>query len=163
MIILGLGSNMGDRAMHLRQASDELKNILSDIQFSAVYESKALLPAGAEAEWDKAFYNMIVSGRTTLTPQELLKAVKSIEQKIGRILRGHWGPREIDIDILAYNDQITHEPELTIPHKELLHRDFVLVPLAELAPDWVHPIAQKTAQELAESINSTLIKTNIIL
>lgn len=83
---------------------------------------------------------MAIAGETALSPTALFSAVKSIEEKIGRKNRGHWAPREIDIDILAYGDDVIHLADLSIPHAELLNRDFVLVPLAEIVPDWCYPV-----------------------
>ncbi len=143
MVILGLGSNSGDREAYLRQAIVLLGGLLQAMRVSGVYESKALLLADAPREWDKPFLNMAVVGETTLSLQELLKAIKAIEQKLGRKSLGKWSPREIDIDILAMGDQVVDTPVLQVPHHELLNRDFALLPLAELAPDWIYPLAGK--------------------
>ena len=154
MIILGLGSNWGDKQEYLQKAVDELALILSHLNISSTYEMPALLPEGAPAEWNIPFLNRAVSGETKLNPQDLLKEIKKIEQQLGRIDRGHWGPREIDIDILAYDDEVIDEPDLKIPHRGLLERDFALLPLVELAPDWVYPVVGpyfgKTAHDLAQ-------------
>ena len=161
MVILGLGSNQGDRLRHLKDAARELAALLEELRCSSVYESTALLPEGAPADWNMPFLNMAVRGSTELAPSALLGALKDIERRLGRKARGHWGPREIDIDILAYAERIIVEPGLAIPHKELLQRDFALVPLAELAPSWVHPVAGRPAGELAAGIHSSLAKTNL--
>lgn len=162
MVILGLGSNKGDRLANLRSAVATLKGVLQNVKTSYVYESSPLLPANAPPEWDIKYLNMAVSGTTELAPQEVLTQIKTIERKLGRIATGYWGPREIDIDILAYNDQVVNEANLVIPHAHLLARDFALVPLAELAPDWTYPAEGeyygKKARELVRNIIPNLTK-----
>lgn len=156
-VILGLGSNIGDRMTNLRAAQDGLGELLADMQASSIYRSEALLPQNAPADWNCEFLNMAVMGKTTLAPEMLLASIKKLEGEMGRQSRGHWGPREIDIDILAYDDVVMDSPELTIPHKELLNRDFALVPLCELAPDWCFPVAgdffSKTVAEILRAKN----------
>ncbi len=167
MVIIGLGTNLGDRTAQLQRAVRELAAILSPIECSAVYEGKALLPAGAPAHWDMPFLNMALKGETSLTPRALLMEVKAIERRLGRTPQGHWGPREIDIDILAYGDLVLEEDDLIIPHAGLLSRDFALVPLADVAPQWRYPKAGalrgKTARVLADAITQTLTKTEWVV
>jgi 2-amino-4-hydroxy-6-hydroxymethyldihydropteridine diphosphokinase/dihydropteroate synthase len=138
-VILGLGSNVGDRAENLRAAISALALYLKNIRESTVLESAALLPENAPIDWDMPYLNIAIAGKTMLSPRELLSTIKEIEHKLGREKIGHWSPRNIDIDILAFGDLLLDEPDLTIPHKELLNRDFALKPLLELVPDWVHP------------------------
>ena len=140
MVILGLGSNMGDRLANLREAASRLSEILTGMRFSRIYESKALLPSGAPAEWDKPFLNMAVSGETKLASAGVFIAIKKIEREMGRQSQGNWGPRVIDIDILAIDNQIERTADLIVPHRDLLLRDFALLPLAELAPGWQYPV-----------------------
>ena len=138
-VILGLGSNIGDRMAHLRAARDVLASILDELKASPVYLSPALLPPGAPQEWDIPFYNMAISGSTDLAPEVLLDELKNVELQLGREFRGIWGPREIDIDILAMDDVLVNSSSLCIPHKGLLERDFALLPLVQLAPGWLYP------------------------
>jgi 2-amino-4-hydroxy-6-hydroxymethyldihydropteridine diphosphokinase len=140
-IILGIGSNVGDRGDMVLAALAALAPFLKGMRLSAVYESRALLPDGAPAEWDMPFLNMAVAGQTELSPVDLLSKTRQIEAALGRRDRGRWGPREIDIDILACGDTIMNEPGLAIPHPEMLKRDFVLVPVADVAPGWIYPVA----------------------
>lgn len=166
MVVLGLGTNLGDRAQHLRRAVKAIAEVVSDLACSPVYESHALLPVGAPDSWDMAFLNVAVCGMTELAPREMLAKAKAIEQALGRAPRGRWGPREIDIDILAYGEFVVADPELIIPHRELLLRDFALIPLADVTPDWVHPLAKgkrRTARQLAAKMKSKLKKTEIVL
>lgn len=148
MVILGLGSNLGDRRQHLREAVVALSGIMTAVKLSHVFESPALLPEGAPKEWDIPYLNMAVAGMCGLQPTELLAAIKAIERHLGREPSGIWGPRVIDIDILAMDEQVLKTPELTIPHAELLKRDFVLIPMAQLAPAWVHPVTGQNIQQL---------------
>jgi 2-amino-4-hydroxy-6-hydroxymethyldihydropteridine diphosphokinase len=164
MIVLGLGSNLDDRAQQLHQAVNALKLHLSDMHLSPVYESAALLPVDAPAEWNRHFLNMAVAGQTPLSPRALLEAIKAIERRMGRRPRGHWGPREIDIDILIYGDRIVDDPDLVIPHPGLLLRDFALIPLADVAPEWHYPgtggAQGKSARELARTFTHSLTQTD---
>ncbi len=162
MIILGLGSNVGDRVAYLRQAVAAIREIMSDVRCSPVYESPALMPAGAPPEWNVPFLNMAVCGKTALAPHALLAEVKAMETRMGRLPRGHWGPREIDMDILAMDAQVIDSEDLIIPHPALLSRDFACVPFAELAPDWVHPVAGRPIRELALA-GDNLMRTEIVI
>jgi 2-amino-4-hydroxy-6-hydroxymethyldihydropteridine diphosphokinase len=138
-VILGLGSNYGDRRAHLLFALLRLTQVLGEVLPSRVYESKAVLPPDAPPEWDLPYLNMAVGGYTHLSPAELLAEIKLIERDLGRQVRGFWGPREIDIDILAYGQVVMETPELTIPHPELLKRDFALLPLVDIDSEWRYP------------------------
>jgi len=143
MVILGLGSNVGDRLKHLGAAIRGLSALLQNTHCSRLLESPAMMPKDAPPEWNLPYINMAISGDTSLSPQALFKAIKTIEHKIGRVPRGAWGPREIDIDILAMDDKVLETAELTIPHRGLLERDFALLPLIDVAPDWRYPAAGK--------------------
>ncbi len=144
-VAIGIGTNLGDRAAGLKRAIAALMEatppILLDIECSDVFESAALLAPDAPEEWNHPFYNMVVAGRTMLSPASLLHALKGIEHKLGRVARGHWAPREIDLDILAYGDAVVQTPILVIPHMQMLARAFVLVPFAELWPHWRYPVS----------------------
>ena len=112
-------------------------------KISSLYETA---PVGNEAQND--FLNGVVSIRTHHSPHNLLNMLKQIEINIGREHRIRWGPREIDMDILIYDDLCVETPNLTIPHPDMHLRRFVLVPLAEITPDLVHPIINETIQNL---------------
>ena len=159
MIVLGLGSNRGDRLAYLHKAKQALSAFVTSLTCSTLYESPAMLPENAPTDWESDFYNMAIAGETKLTPQELLVAVKQIEQQLGRQDRGRWGPREIDIDILAYDELRLQSPDLIIPHIGLLQRDFALVPFADVAPHWIHPGQHKAAAELAKPMRAMLVKS----
>lgn len=154
MIILGLGSNKGDRAAHLREAISLLAPVVTNVQPSRMYESRALLPPGAPADWGSNFLNMAVKGESDLSATELLDAIKTIEKRIGRTSLGRWSPREIDIDILAMDHEVIDLPFLQVPHRELLNRDFALLPLAELAPDWQYPDGEYSGLRAADIVKA---------
>ena len=115
---------------------------------SKVYETP---PWGYENQ--PAFLNMAVKCETNLEPESLLKRLKQLEVQLGREQSFRWGPRLIDIDILFYNDLILESESLTIPHPRLHERAFVLVPLADIAPDFIHPVLKKTIKELLAGVN----------
>lgn len=140
VVILGLGSNVGEREQMLAAASLALAEILSDMRCSAHIETPALLKENAPAEWNMPFVNMAVCGHCDMPPRALLSHIKMLEKKLGRQDRGCWAPREIDIDILAYGDEVLNEEGLAIPHPGLPSRLFALAPFAELAPDWRWPV-----------------------
>ncbi|HEU5047873.1 MAG TPA: 2-amino-4-hydroxy-6-hydroxymethyldihydropteridine diphosphokinase [Rickettsiales bacterium] len=167
MIILGLGSNKGDRLAHLRDAVRVLGGIVDNLVCSPIYESRALLPDEAPKEWDIDFLNMAVCGETKLTAHEFLERAKQIEKELGRKPSGHWGPREIDIDILAYDDAVIHEPHLVVPHQYMLERDFALIPVADIAPEWRYPVRGElhgmSAKQLAGNLISSMKKTSFTI
>lgn len=144
MILLGLGSNLGDREQHIAAAIRLLAACpsLTVCQTSSLYETE---PVGIKEQ--PAFLNAVVSIKTTLEPEPLLEQCLAVEARLGRIRKERWGPRTIDIDLLLYEDRIYHSPQLSLPHPRLAERKFVLIPLAEVAGD--RPIfAGKTAKEL---------------
>jgi len=164
LVGVGLGSNLGDRTASLNDAIQALTVCLSDIRLSAVYESR---PVGVTDQPD--FLNACGVGRTQLSPTELLLAFQSIERSAGRLRGGPPnGPRLLDIDLLLYGERVIDESHLIVPHPRLRDRAFVLVPLAELASDWLVPAsaqgAAATVSELAGSVDRTgLVRTDIEL
>jgi 2-amino-4-hydroxy-6-hydroxymethyldihydropteridine diphosphokinase / dihydropteroate synthase len=141
MVILGLGSNLGNRAIHLKRAISRLTRgsgaALHTVKLSRIYESPALTPPGAPATWDLPYLNCALSGETTLEPGVLLRQVQEIERSLGRPNDERWAPRVIDIDILWWDGLELRSDDLTIPHPEILRRPFVLEPLSDLIPDAV--------------------------
>ena len=142
-VYLGLGSNMENRQDNLKKALDLLSQRLRVGQVSSIYDTE---PVGNVNQ--PRFLNLVCQVYTRLAPMGLLALVKGIESKLGRLPAKSNTPRPIDIDILFYGDQIVETPELIIPHPRLAERAFVLTPLAEIAPDLVHPINGKTIKEL---------------
>lgn len=155
MVILGLGSNMGPRKAYLRRAVHKLRSLHKGpdkFLVSHVYESDALKPAGAPSQWDRPFLNLAVGLSTDLNPPELLAQLKKIEVALGRQIRDRWAPREIDIDILSWDEKILISEKLNIPHAELLNRPFALLPLAEIMPQWRYPLSGPSKEMTAGSL-----------
>ncbi len=134
-VFLGLGSNVGDRIGNILKAIDSISSLGVVIKVSTLYESE---PWGVEDQ--PAFVNCVAEIETDLKPRDLLKEAKRLEEKIGRVKRFHWGPREIDIDIVLYGEEVVNEEDLKIPHPFIKKRDFVLVPLLELDESLADPI-----------------------
>lgn len=142
-VFLGLGSNVGNRQKNLEEAIKILSQYIEITKKSKIYETK---PVGVENQPD--FLNMAIMGDTELDHLTLFKFIKDTEKKVGRIERYRWGPREIDIDILFFNDLIYESNFLQIPHPRLHERDFVLKPLMDLEPKFIHPVFKKSIEEL---------------
>ena len=142
-VYLSLGSNLGDRAAHLRAALEFLSEAGTVKATSSFYETEPV--DFRDQPW---FLNCVVALETDKTPRELLAHALAIEEKMGRRRTHDKGPRTIDIDILMYGDRVIDEPGLKIPHPAMQERRFVLEPLAEIAPKAFHPVLKKTAQEL---------------
>jgi 2-amino-4-hydroxy-6-hydroxymethyldihydropteridine diphosphokinase len=136
---IALGSNLGDREANIKKAFDALKERIQIVKTSSLYETKPMYVE--DQGW---FLNCTAKIETNLAPEELLKFLKSIEQKLGRKTMKRNGPRTIDLDILFYGDQILKENDLQVPHPKIGERPFVLVPLAEIAPNLIHPVNKKT-------------------
>lgn len=156
MVILGMGTNIPDRLAHLRNALRAIQKIprLWVKQVSPVYISDALLPDNAPKEWNTPHLNVALRCETDLNPYELLFLIKETEKKLGRTPEKKWGPRVIDIDLLAFDDIVQYDSKLHIPHEHLHERPFALWPLADVAPHWLYPLSGplqgKTAEELAK-------------
>ena len=152
-MVLSLGSNLGDREEHINKAVEHIATWLERCTLSSLIETPALLPKNAPDSWDIPFINAALSGYTALSSEAILEKTQAIETALGRPEEHDlWSPRIIDIDILVYSDQVISTPTLTIPHAGLLKRDFFLLPLAEIAPNWRYPAKgehyEKTATEL---------------
>lgn len=151
-VFIGLGSNLGERAQYLNRAAAEMSRLPSTkaVWFSPVYESD---PYGKTDQ--PKFLNAVGELETSLAPPELLQELKRIEQALGRSNAERWGPREIDLDILIYDGLVLNDEAVTVPHPDLEHRRFVLVPLREIAPDLVHPVNGMTVNEMAAACRDT--------
>jgi len=147
-----LGSNLGNRKKYIASAISEIEAKLGSIgQRSSLYQT---------ASWGKHnqpdFLNQVIEVKTSLKPKDLLSGVLTIEAGLGRKRIEKWGSRTIDIDILLYNDEVINEPELSIPHPYLAFRRFCLMPLCEIAPEFIHPVLKKNIQELLHELSDDL-------
>jgi 2-amino-4-hydroxy-6-hydroxymethyldihydropteridine diphosphokinase len=149
-VYLALGANVGDPAANIKQAIELLRPRLLQLKQAPIYASK---PVGITDQPD--FLNTAIGGQTELSPVELFEFIKDVEKRIGRIERLRWGPREIDIDIIFYGDQVINQPQLTVPHPLFQERDFVLQPLIDLNPDLIDPKSGHTVSQLLTKLTAS--------
>jgi 2-amino-4-hydroxy-6-hydroxymethyldihydropteridine diphosphokinase len=153
-VYLGLGANIGNREANLRMALHGLTRMARVEAVSSLYETD---PIGSVPQ--PTFYNAACGIEAGLEPESLLRFLKSLEHEIGRRRSGPaGGTRPIDLDILLYEDRLLESEDLTIPHPRLAERAFVLVPLAEIAPDARHPQRDDTIAKLTEAVGSTGVR-----
>ena len=151
-LILHTGTNLGKREDNLLRANDLIEKKIGKItKYSSLYETE---PWGLEDQ--PAFINQAIELITELSPEEVLAAANGIEEEMGRIREKKWERRLIDIDIIFYGDQIIKTERLQVPHKHIQDRNFVLIPLMEIIPNFVHPIFHETIEELYEKSTDTL-------
>lgn len=147
-IFIGLGSNLGEPQYFIQEAIKGIADLphTEIANVSSLYQTK---PVGPKDQND--YINAVVELKSALSPLELLDNLQALEALHGRIRGQRWGARTLDCDILYYNKIIMRHPRLTLPHSEILHRAFVLIPLAEIAPTWKH-LGAKCILELANTI-----------
>lgn len=143
-IYLSLGTNLGDRQHNLQQALSGLAAFMTITAVSPVYETRPWGPIQDQPN----FYNLCLGGDTSLSPTPFLAESKRLEEKIGRVDGTRWGPRLIDIDLLFHGRTIMREELLILPHRQLAQRAFVLVPLADIAPEFTHPQSGQTVRDM---------------
>ena len=146
-VYLSLGSNIGDRAAHLHRAIDELRTLGEVKAVSSFYETEPV-----DFKRQAWFLNCAVALETEKLPKQLLSAILGIEREMGRKRSINKGPRTIDIDILLFGSSIIETPRLIVPHPAMHERRFVLVPLAEIAPEARHPALRQTIRELRDAL-----------
>lgn len=147
---ISIGSNIGDREENIRLAIHEISKLSTISNVSSIYETE---PWGYTNQ--PYFFNLVCLLETKLSPRELLDSNKLIEQKLQRRPTFKYGPRTIDIDILTYGDSLVETTDLKIPHPQLHRRGFVLIPLAEIAPDLIHPSINKSIATLLLEVPKT--------
>ncbi len=147
-IFFSLGSNLGNRKKNLERGCLLLEKMgIRILKRSRIYETE---PVGFSCQ--PRFFNMVIEGETEKSPEECLSLIKKIEQKMGRIRLFKNSPRTLDIDLLFYDQSVIEEKDLKVPHPEIPRREFVLKPLAEIAPDFCHPQLKKKIKELLRQL-----------
>ncbi len=147
-VAIGLGSNLGERLAHLKKAVRGLENLIDIRRASAAYESRPMHLVD-----QPLFLNACCVGETELPARSLLDSLQALEQSAGRRGGGRrFGPRELDLDLLLYGEDVIEEDDLRVPHPRMTERPFVMWPLSEIAGDWVHPEAGLTVERLAAGL-----------
>ena len=148
-VFIALGSNLGNREDSVKTALELLKKKVRLLKVSSTYETEPMYVE--DQNW---FLNCVAKVETDLPPRKLLGYLKDTERRMGRQTGVRYGPRIIDLDILFYGEEVVRQNDLEIPHPKIQERPFVLVPLAEIEPNYVHPIQQKTALKLLSELKS---------
>lgn len=146
-VIFGLGSNLNKPVMQLQNALNNLSMYFALQKVSNTYKSQSLLKDNQED-----YYNIAVLAKTDKTPQEILSITQKIEKYMGRIKLKKWGERVIDIDIIDYNREIFKSDNLEIPHNQMIYRSFVLKPLQDIMPDYIHPELKISVQDMINNL-----------
>lgn len=143
---IALGSNLGDRQSHLAFAVARLSEFVDDLRVSSIYDTE---PFGVDEQ--PRFLNAAVAGRTSESPQQVLRRLLDIERERGRERPYPGAPRTLDLDLIFYADEVIDEPGLRVPHPQFRERRFVLEPLAEIAGEWIDPATGKSVAELKKA------------
>ncbi|MGK7901675.1 MAG: 2-amino-4-hydroxy-6-hydroxymethyldihydropteridine diphosphokinase [Hormoscilla sp.] len=154
---IALGSNMGDSRATLEGALEKIDKTpgITVKTYSSWYNTAPIGPSQPD------YLNGCAILEVELNPQELLKTLLAIEDQFGRVRQERWGPRTLDLDVLLFEDLILETPELQIPHPRMTQRAFVLVPLAEIAPDWIEPVSGDAIAQLVEKVDSSGVTLSI--
>jgi 2-amino-4-hydroxy-6-hydroxymethyldihydropteridine diphosphokinase len=151
---IGIGSNLSTPNERCLEAIERLgsQEETSVLQCSALYETEPV--GGVAQDW---FVNAVLCVKTSLSPLQLLYCLQEIEHDMGQQRKDRWGPRIIDLDLLFFANKIIGHKDLILPHPEVEHRRFVLAPMAEIAGDFIHPVAQKSIQQLLDELQDPAI------
>ncbi len=145
-IMLALGANCGNELTTLKKAIDLLPMYNKTSSF--IYKSKALLPKDAPKCWESPFFNMVTFGYSHLELNQFFSVIKNLEMTMGRCNNTRWSPRIIDIDILLWGSEIIESNTISIPHTQMHHRDFVLVPMCDICSRFVHPTLKRSIKDI---------------
>lgn len=148
---IALGSNLGDKHGYIQTALDGLQ-ACPEIRLKRCSQLITTAPYGGVEQDD--FLNGAAEIETLLSPEELLNQLNRLEQEANRVREIHWGPRTLDLDILLYENEIIQTPRLIVPHRDMTNRDFVLIPMAEIAPHTLHPVLHKTMAQLLSELEA---------
>lgn len=154
--VIALGANLGEREITLQRAVDEIGSRIGHVVTSSrLIETAPLVLAGEDPTAHPAYLNGVALVESTLAPEEVLDQLLSIEKELGRV-RGitdkRWQPRMVDLDLIAADDRVIATPRLTVPHPEMHRRSFVLGPMCEVWPEWVHPVLKRSARALLSEL-----------
>lgn len=156
-VFIAIGSNLSNREKNIEQAKILMeKNGIKIVRASSIIETE---PYGLKEQ--PSFLNCVVECETALIPEELLKVLQSIEKDLGRIRKVKWGPRTIDLDIIFYGKMVINKSGLIIPHPDMQNRIFVLKPICEIAPYFVHPILRKTMRSILRKLEEKNENSNL--
>jgi 2-amino-4-hydroxy-6-hydroxymethyldihydropteridine diphosphokinase len=147
-VAIALGSNLGDRRAHLEWAVDELSRLMTNLRVSAIRETE---PEDVPTP-QPPYLNAVVVGETAVPAPDLLRILLDLERRQGRERMSVRAPRTLDLDLVLYGDAVIDAPGLTVPHPRFRQREFVLEPLAELAPAWIDPVTGRTMSELLDDL-----------
>jgi len=147
-VFIALGSNIGDREENIKTAIEKIKEKgIEIVKISDIIETE---PYGYKEQ--PSFLNAVLWAKTSLTPRELLNILQDIEKEMGREKKFKWGPRNIDLDIIFYDDLVINEEGLKIPHPDAHNRVFVMGPMVQIAPDFIHPVLKTPVKEIFEGL-----------
>jgi 2-amino-4-hydroxy-6-hydroxymethyldihydropteridine diphosphokinase len=160
-VILSLGSNVGDKIANLYHAINLMSSasFIEDIIVSDTFHNPAMLPENSPPEWNLDFVNIALVADTKLSLFDFLDMIKNVEKDCGRVSSSRWSPRIIDIDIIFFDDLVIESEKCTVPHKDAINRDFVMIPLLQIAKDFRYPKEGEFYGKTIQEIYSLIFRT----